>query len=193
MMFRAPMTMAVNHFSNCRIKIFDCVVSFQILFYNRTEMYVGSLMTSLRYQKWSIILVFESNLYLRSWSFLNFDHFLPACAKKSWSKSEMCKWSIDSLYQKVQGSTKVFLCLHWLYLIKACYYINLKIHCSCTVVNHYLLKLPSLNYQSENEVGIFLFTSLSFLVNNLRFTVKLIDKAIVINGKIHKNKRKRFY
>ena len=38
-------------------------------------MYVASLMTSLRYLKWSIILVFESNLYLRSWSFSNFDIF----------------------------------------------------------------------------------------------------------------------
>jgi hypothetical protein len=32
-----------------------------------------------------------------------------------------------------------------------------------------------------------------FLANNLRFLTKLIDKAIVINGKIHKNKRKKFY
>ena len=63
MMFRGPMTMAVNHFLICRTKIFDCVVSFQILFYNRMEMYVGWLMTSLRYLKWSIILVFEFNLY----------------------------------------------------------------------------------------------------------------------------------
>jgi hypothetical protein len=42
-------------------------------------------------------------------------------------------------------------------------------------------------------VALFLFASHSFLANNLRFMVKLIDKTIVINGKIHKNKRKRFY
>jgi hypothetical protein len=40
---------------------------------------------------------------------------------------------------------------------------------------------------------LFLFASHSFLANNLRFMVKLIVKTIVINGKIHKNKRKRFY
>ena len=32
-----------------------------------------------------------------------------------------------------------------------------------------------------------------FLANNLCFMVKFIDKAIVIYGKIHKNKRKTFY
>jgi hypothetical protein len=31
------------------------------------------------------------------------------------------------------------------------------------------------------------------LANNLCFMVKLIDKAIVINVKIHKNDRKRLY
>jgi hypothetical protein len=51
--------------------------------------------------------------------------------------------------------------------------------------------LPRL--QSEIKVALFLFASHSFLENNLRFMVKLIVKAIVINGKIHKNKRKRFY
>jgi hypothetical protein len=40
---------------------------------------------------------------------------------------------------------------------------------------------------------LFLFASHSFLANNLRFMVKLIVKTIVINRKIHKNKRKRFY
>ena len=45
--------------------------------------------------------------------------------------------------------------------------------------------LPRL--QSEIKVALFLFA------NNLRFMVKLIVKTIVINGKIHKNKRKRFY
>ena len=47
--------------------------------------------------------------------------------------------------------------------------------------------------QSEIKVTPFLFTSHSFLANNLRFMVKPIHKIIVINGKIHKNKRKRFY
>ena len=47
--------------------------------------------------------------------------------------------------------------------------------------------------QSEIEVALFPFASCSFLANNLRFKVKLIDKAIVINVKIHKNERKRLY
>jgi hypothetical protein len=51
--------------------------------------------------------------------------------------------------------------------------------------------LPRL--QSEIKVALFLFASHSFLANNLRFMVKLIVKVIVINGKIHKNKRKRFF
>jgi hypothetical protein len=51
--------------------------------------------------------------------------------------------------------------------------------------------LPRL--QSKIKVALFLFASHSFLENNLRFMVKLIVKSIVINGKIHKNKRKRFY
>ena len=51
--------------------------------------------------------------------------------------------------------------------------------------------LPRL--QSEIKVTLFLFASHSFLANNLRFMVKLIVKTIVINRKIHKNKRKRFY
>ena len=45
----------------------------------------------------------------------------------------------------------------------------------------------------EIKVALFLFASHSFLVNNVRFMVKLIVKTIVINRKIHKNKRKRFY
>jgi hypothetical protein len=51
--------------------------------------------------------------------------------------------------------------------------------------------LPRL--QSEIKVALFLFASHSFLANNLRFIVKLIVKTIVINRKIHTNKRKRFY
>jgi hypothetical protein len=35
----------------------------------------------------------------------------------------------------------------------------------------------------EIKVALILFASHSFLANNLRFIVKLIDKAIVINGK----------
>ena len=51
--------------------------------------------------------------------------------------------------------------------------------------------LPRL--QSEIKVALFLFASHPFLANYLRFMVKLIDKAIVINVKIHKNERKGFY
>ena len=47
--------------------------------------------------------------------------------------------------------------------------------------------------RSEIKVALFLFASHSFLANNLRFMVKLIVKTIIINGKIHKNKRERFY
>ena len=45
--------------------------------------------------------------------------------------------------------------------------------------------------QSKPKVSLLRFTSPSFLANNLHFMVKLIDKAIVINVKIHKNERKR--
>ena len=41
--------------------------------------------------------------------------------------------------------------------------------------------------QSEINVASFLFASRFFLANNLCFMVNLIDKAIVINVKIHKN------
>jgi len=54
--------------------------------------------------------------------------------------------------------------------------------------------LPGL--QSEIKVALFLFSvfaSHSFLANYLRFMVKLIDKAILINVKIHKNERKGLY
>jgi hypothetical protein len=47
--------------------------------------------------------------------------------------------------------------------------------------------------ESEIKVALFLFASCSFLANNLRFILKLIDKAIVINVKLHKNERKRLY
>ena len=39
----------------------------------------------------------------------------------------------------------------------------------------------------------FLFASRSFLTTNLCLMVKLIDKAIVINVKIHRNERERLY
>jgi hypothetical protein len=50
--------------------------------------------------------------------------------------------------------------------------------------------LPRL--ESEINVTLFLSANCSFLANNIRFMVKLIDKVIVISGKIHK-KRKKFY
>jgi hypothetical protein len=56
----------------------------------------------------------------------------------------------------------------------------------------YQLESPSLNSKAKLK-SLFLVASRSFLANNLRFMVKLIDKAIVINVKIHKNERKRFY
>ena len=56
----------------------------------------------------------------------------------------------------------------------------------------YQLKLPSLDSQLEIKVALLLFASRSFLANNLCFMVKLIDKAIVINVKMYKNKRKGF-
>ena len=52
------------------------------------------------------------------------------------------------------------------------------------------IALPLL--QSEIVVALFPFASRSFLANNLRFKVKVIEKAIVINVKIH-NERKRLY
>ena len=52
------------------------------------------------------------------------------------------------------------------------------------------IALPLL--QSEIVVALFPFASRSFLANNLRFKVKVIDKGIVINVKIH-NERKRLY
>jgi len=53
------------------------------------------------------------------------------------------------------------------------------------------IALPLL--QSEIVVALFPFASHSFLANNLHFKVKVIEKAIVINVKIHKNERKRLY
>ena len=56
----------------------------------------------------------------------------------------------------------------------------------------YRLKSLSLDYKAKLKSPCFFFASHSFFANNLRFMVKLIVKTIVINGKIHKNKRKRF-
>jgi len=53
------------------------------------------------------------------------------------------------------------------------------------------IALPGL--QSEIKVTVFPFASRSFHANNLHYMVKLIDKAIVFNVKIHKNERKRLY
>jgi len=53
------------------------------------------------------------------------------------------------------------------------------------------IALPRL--QSKIKVTLFLFASRSLLANNLRFMVKVIDKAIVINVKIYKNERKWLY
>ena len=49
----------------------------------------------------------------------------------------------------------------------------------------YRLKLLSFNYKAKSKP--------CFFANYLRFMVKLIDRAIVINVKIHKNERKGFY
>ena len=60
------------------------------------------------------------------------------------------------------------------------------------VLSLYQLKSLSLDYKAKLKSPWF-FLQVSFLANYLRFMVKLIDKAIVINVKIHKNERKRFY
>ena len=62
------------------------------------------------------------------------------------------------------------------------------------ILTQYRLKSPSLDSKAKlNLLCFFLFARRSFLENNLHFMVKLIDKSIVINGKIHKNKSVRFY
>jgi hypothetical protein len=53
----------------------------------------------------------------------------------------------------------------------------------------YRLKSPP----KQIKVALFVFACCSFLANNLHFMVKMIDKAVVINVKIHKNKRKQIY
>jgi hypothetical protein len=50
--------------------------------------------------------------------------------------------------------------------------------------------LPRL--QSEIKVALFLFSSHSFLANNLHFMVKLIDKAILIKGRYIRMREKGF-
>jgi hypothetical protein len=45
----------------------------------------------------------------------------------------------------------------------------------------------------DSKVPLFLFASHSFLANYLHFMVKLIDKTIVINVKIHKNEREKAF
>jgi hypothetical protein len=56
----------------------------------------------------------------------------------------------------------------------------------------YWLKSLSLDYKAKLKSPCF-FLQVTLLANNLRFMVKLIVKTIVINRKIHKNKRKWFY
>ena len=41
----------------------------------------------------------------------------------------------------------------------------------------------ALRLQSEIKVALYLFENHSFLANNFRFMIKMIDKTIVINGK----------
>ena len=61
------------------------------------------------------------------------------------------------------------------------------------IIISYQLKLHSLNSETKLNSPCFFFASRCFLANNVHFMVKLIDKAIVINVKIHKNERKRLY
>ena len=93
-------------------------------------------------------------------------------------------------------------CLHWIWPVKKWLLFLLHFH-SCAPCRAHRTRrssrpisaevaLPRL--QSEIKVALlFLFANHSFLANNLRFMVKLIVKTIVINAKIHKNRRKRFY
>jgi hypothetical protein len=60
-------------------------------------------------------------------------------------------------------------------------------------VGKILAEIALRRLQSEIIVALFRFASRSLLANNLCFMVKLIDKTIVINVKIHKNERKRLY
>jgi hypothetical protein len=48
-----------------------------------------------------------------------------------------------------------------------------------------LAEIALLGLQSEIKVTLFPFASRSFHANNLHYMVKLIDKAIVFNVKIH--------
>jgi hypothetical protein len=57
----------------------------------------------------------------------------------------------------------------------------------------YRLKSLSLDYKAKLKPPCFFLQVTLFLQIIFRFMVKLIVKTIVINGKIHKNKRKRFY
>ena len=57
----------------------------------------------------------------------------------------------------------------------------------------YRLKSLSLDYKAKLKSPCFFLQVTLFLQIIFVFMVKLIVKTIVINGKIHKNKRKRFY
>jgi hypothetical protein len=56
----------------------------------------------------------------------------------------------------------------------------------------YRLKSPSVDAKAKLMSPCFFLQVVPFLQKNLHIMVKLINKAIVINVKIHKNKRKRF-
>jgi hypothetical protein len=60
----------------------------------------------------------------------------------------------------------------------------------CKILALYRLTSPSYGSIENLKVALFLFGSRSFLTNNSRFKVKLIDKAVV-HVKIHKNERER--
>jgi hypothetical protein len=78
-------------------------------------------------------------------------------------------------------------------------YINTGLHHSHLFLSTFPFTFYCLNKtlfsHSYFKVVLFLFAGHFFLANYLRFMVKLIDKAIVINVKIHKikNERKGFY
>jgi hypothetical protein len=110
----------------------------------------------------------------------------------------LCVWKFP-LNSKLLGDKD---CLHWIWPVKK---MTLLPFYSCAPCRAHQTRRSGRNsrsisaevalprQQNEIKVALFLFASHSFLTNNLRFMVKLIVKTIVINGKIHKNKRKRFY
>ena len=112
----------------------------------------------------------------------------------------LCVWKFH-LNSKLPGDKD---CLHWIWPDKKWLLFLLPFH-SCVPCRAHQTRRSGRNsrpisaeialprLQSEIKVPMFLFASHSFLANNLRFMVKLIVKTIVINGKIHKNKKEKFY